>query len=84
MQCTFINVNLVSTDFRRSSFIDSIFIHVDFTGCDFEMLSITCITNAMCVYEQKYAPIFDMSHIVYSPAIYEWEDDASSDEDEWN
>ena len=82
VECSLSNINLKDSDFRRTSFIDSIFIKVDFNGCDFELVSVTCITVAMCSYDLIFKDFFEMSHLLYSPSIYEWEpvEDAESED----
>lgn len=82
VQCSLSNVKLTNNDLRRASFIDSIFIRVDFTGADFELASVTCITSAMCFYDPVYKDFFEMSRSLYSPSVFEWENEELNEDDE--
>ena len=82
VQCSFTSCHFTGSDFKRSTIVDCIFIRSDFTKCDFNSTLVSCITQTMCVYEEKYSYLFEMDHLLYSPAIFEWEPSKEIDEDE--
>lgn len=75
VQSTYTNCKCVDSDFKRTVLIDSILIRVNLIGCDLNSLSVTCITMSECEYDHKYKHFFEMEHLLYSPAIFEWNDD---------
>ena len=83
VQCSLSNVKLTNSDLRRASFIDTMFIRVDFTGIDMELASVTCITSAMCFYDPIYKDFFEMSHQLFSPSVFEWDNESESEDDKF-
>jgi fluoroquinolone resistance protein len=83
VQSTFTNCNCRDGDFKRAVMVVSILIRVRLIGCDLNSLSVTCLTISECEYEDKYKHFFEMEHLLYSPAIFEWDDsdDMSIDSD---
>ena len=81
IQCSMSNTDLTASDFRRTSFVDNIFIRVSFIDCDFNNASFTCVTTAMCEIDAQYLEFFSMNHALYSPAVYEWESEVDDEDD---
>jgi len=75
VQSTFTKCNAQDGDFKRAVLVDSILIRVNLLGCDLNSLSVTCLTISDCKYESKYNHFFEMDHLLYSPSVFEWDDE---------
>jgi uncharacterized protein YjbI with pentapeptide repeats len=80
VQCTFTICNCSDSDFKRAVIVDSVIIRTNLMGCDLNSLSVTCLTISNCEYEDKYKHFFEMEHLLYSPAIFEWGNNVESDD----
>lgn len=74
VQCTFTHCDLKDSDFKRVVMVDSMLIRSNLIGADLNSLSVTCISMSSCTYDEKYKSFFEMDHLLYSPAVFEWED----------
>lgn len=73
VQCSFSNSSLTECDFKRATLVDDIFIRVDFSGTDFSSVMVTCLTVALTVVPEEFQELFEVNHLLYSPAMFEWE-----------
>ena len=68
------NCDLSKCSLRRASLIDGIFIRVNMKECDFSQMSITALTTTCCDYAVEHANLFEISHGLYSPSTFEWDE----------
>ena len=73
IQCSFSNSSLTECDFKRATMVDDIFIRVDFSGADFSSVMVTCLTVALTIVPEQFQELFEVNHLLYSPAMFEWE-----------
>ena len=73
IQCSFSNTDLSNSDFKRASLVDDIFIRSNMSGCDFSSVTVTCLTITMTLVPQEFQELFEINHLLSSPAIFEWE-----------
>ena len=73
IQCSFSNSNLSKCDFKRATMVDDIFIRVDLSDSDFSSVMVTCLTVAMTTVPEQFQEFFEVNHLLYSPAVFEWE-----------
>ena len=64
---------LTNCDFKRATLVDDIFLRVDLTECDFSSVTVTCLTVTMCEVPEEFQELFEVNHLLYSPAVFEWE-----------
>ena len=70
------------SDFRGVKLIDSVFTDTNFKSCNFSKYSATCITAARVELDPEFESVFEMSHALYSPSVFEWEiEDIANDRD---
>lgn len=79
VQCSLVNSDFSSGDFKRSTLVDSILVRSNFSSCDLASLMVTCITQVKCLYDSKYESLFAMDLLLYSPALFEWESEETSE-----
>lgn len=77
-----ISTNLSDASFRNSKLLDVALLRCDCTGTDFLGVQYNSISAQEIAYDGPYTELFLMSREVFSPAIREWENSGSYDENE--
>ena len=71
-------------DFRGVNLVDCVFTDSDFRSCNFAKYSATCVTASRIECDSDFECVFDMSHALYSPSVFEWdiEDESERHDDD--
>lgn len=82
VSCSWTQCNFTDAKFKRSRLTDLIIVKADMTGCDFDLSLVSCLTLSECKYNEKYAELFKMNHLLFSPSVMEWEQPEKEAEDD--